>query len=134
MLGGGQCGTQGGDYQYVSASPGIDVLSYHDYYPRPAVIGGDQWNGIAVRFRQAAALRKPIIGGEMGIQAGPGAGCTSLESRTDEINARIEAQMASGSSGILLWDWVPATSSPCNYDIAPGDPVLGALSSDSLTP
>ena len=34
-----------GDYQYVSASPGIDVLSYHDYYG-PAALGGDQWNGL----------------------------------------------------------------------------------------
>ena len=32
LLGSGQCGTSGTDYQYVSASPGVDVLSYHDYY------------------------------------------------------------------------------------------------------
>jgi len=32
LLGGGQCGTQGSDYQYASASPGIEVLSCHDYY------------------------------------------------------------------------------------------------------
>ncbi len=134
MLGSGQCGTEGADYQYVSASPGIDVLSYHDYYPGPALIGGDQWNGIAVRLQQAIALHKPIIGGEMGIEAGPGTGCTSLSIRSNETTARIEAQMAAGSSGILLWDWVPATSSPCDYDIAPGDPVLGALASYPLTP
>ena len=68
ILGSGQCGTNTSDYQYVSASPGIDVLSYHDYYPQP--IGGDQWNGVAVRLAQSVALHKPIIAGEMGELAG----------------------------------------------------------------
>jgi len=59
MLGGGQGGTAGGDYEYVSGSPGIDVLSD----PGPALIGSDQWNGLGVRFQQAAVLDKPIIEG-----------------------------------------------------------------------
>ena len=62
FLGGGQCGTSGPDYQSVGASPGIDVLSVHDYYGS-APLGGDQWNGMAVRFAQAKALDKPIITG-----------------------------------------------------------------------
>ena len=57
LMGGGQCGTQDSDYQFVSASPGIDVLSYHDYYGAVPV-GGDQWNGMAVRFAQAGRARK----------------------------------------------------------------------------
>ena len=32
LIGGGQCGTSDADYQSVGASPGIDVLSIHDYY------------------------------------------------------------------------------------------------------
>ncbi len=32
FLGSGQCGTSWTDYQNVGASPGIDVLSVHDYY------------------------------------------------------------------------------------------------------
>jgi len=32
-------------------------------------MGGDQWNGIAVRIAQAASLDKPIIAGEMGLDA-----------------------------------------------------------------
>ena len=70
LLGGGQCGTESADYQYVSASPGVDVLSYHDYYSGTAM-GGDQWNGIDVRIAQAAALSKPIIAGEMGLDGEP---------------------------------------------------------------
>ncbi len=134
MLGGGQCGTAGGEYEFVSGSPGIDVLSYHDYYPGPALIGGDQWNGLGVRFQQAAALNKPIIGGEMGMEAGPGPGCTSLARRTNEVTARVTAQVSAGSSGVLLWDWVPEPISPCAFDIAPGDPVLSALASYPLGP
>jgi mannan endo-1,4-beta-mannosidase len=53
FLGSGQCGTAGADYQRVGASPGIDVLSVHDYYGGTAALGGDQWNGLSVRFAQA---------------------------------------------------------------------------------
>ena len=130
MLGSGQCGTQGADYQYVSASPGIDVLSYHDYYPGSERMGGDEWNGLAVRFRQAAALDKPIMAGEMGIRAGPA--CTTLRRRSRETTARIRAQVAAGTVGALLWDWMPQATSPCTYDIVPGDPVLKAIASYRL--
>ncbi len=61
----------GPDYQIVGASPGIDVLSVHDYYGSPEV-GGDQWNGLALRFAQASGLHKPIITGEVGITGGNG--------------------------------------------------------------
>ena len=71
---------RGIDYQYVSASPSINVLSYHDYYGT-AALGGDQWNGLAVRFAQMAALGKPIIAGESGLMAGTAAGCMSNAAR-----------------------------------------------------
>lgn len=123
MLGGGQCGTAGSDYQYVSASPGINVLSYHDYYGAVAM-GGDQWNGLAVRFRQAAALKKPIIGGEVGLTAGTAAGCMSDATRNTDFKAKQHAQLAAGSSGLLVWNWVPAVTSTCSYDVAPSDPMM----------
>ena len=50
FLGGGQCGTSGRDYKSVGASPGIDVLSVHDYYGT-APFGGDQFE------RHGGALR-----------------------------------------------------------------------------
>ena len=123
LLGGGQCGTQGSDYQYVSASPGIDVLSYHDYYGTVA-LGGDQWNGLAVRFAQMASLDKPIIAGETGLMAGTGAGCTSDAERNSAFAAKDQAQLAAGDSGALFWDWVPTLSSTCSYDIAPTDAIM----------
>jgi len=131
LLGGGQCGTSGADYQYVSASPGIDVLSYHDYYGASEAVGGDQWNGLAVRFAQAHALGKPIIGGELGIVAGSGGGCLSDSERSADADARLRAQVPAGSSGALLWNWVPTLTQTCSYDIGPGDPVLSVLAAFS---
>jgi mannan endo-1,4-beta-mannosidase len=127
MIGSGQCGTAGTDYQYVSASPGIDVLSYHDYYVGSALLGGDPWNGLGARFRQAAELDKPILGGEMGIEGGRGARCVSLRRRSREFSARMKAQIAAGSSGVLLWDWMPNRTARCSFDIAPGDPALRVM-------
>jgi hypothetical protein len=123
LLGGGQCGTQGADYQYVSASPGIDVLSYHDYYGT-LPLGGDAWNGLAVRSSQAAALDKPIIDGEAGLLAGTAPGCVSDTARNSDFVAKEQAQSQAGSSGLLLWNWVPTVTSACSYDAAPSDPLL----------
>lgn len=131
-IGSGQCGTSGADYEYVSASPGIDVLSYHDYVDPTVAVDGDQWNGLAVRFRQAAALGKPIIGGEEGIEAGTGSGCMSPQQRASDISNKIEGQLQAGSSGVLVWDWEPAETSTCIYDFTSSDPILGVLSSTSL--
>jgi hypothetical protein len=132
MLAGGQCGTSGSDFSYVSASPGIDVLSYHDYYPGDEPLGGDQWNGLAVRFSQAAALGKPIIGGEVGVEAGAGGSCPSVPARTADDVAKAQIQLAAGSSGVLFWDWVPASNDACSYDITLGDPLVASLK-DVLT-
>jgi mannan endo-1,4-beta-mannosidase len=122
-IGGGQCGTAGIDFRYVSASPGIDVLSYHDYYPG-SPMGGDQWNGLGVRFAQASALAKPIIGGEVGENAGNGSACRGLDQRTSDLSTKAETQMRAGSSGLLVWDWLPAPSATCTTDTFPGDPLM----------
>ena len=128
LLGSGQCGTEGHDYASVSASPGIDVLSYHDYYRSEESIGGDRWNGIALRIDQAAALGKPIIGGELGYAPiDDPATCPDPSGRGTELETKAEAQIDAGSSGVLLWDWVPTRAAPCNDDIVPGDRVLGAV-------
>ncbi len=125
LLGGGQCGTQGSDYQYVSASPGINVLSYHDYYGA-SVLGGDQWNGLAVRLVQSRTIGKPIIAGEMGIPAGAAPGCMSDAARNATLIAKDQAQLQAGSSGMLVWDWVPSATGSCSTDVAPTDPILQA--------
>ncbi len=127
LLGGGQCGTQGQDYAYVSASPGIDVLSYHDYYADSETMGGDQWNGVAVRLRQARAIDKPIIAGELGLVGGPATSCLPLKLRATDFARRVDVQLQAGSSGVLAWNWVPQQTSSCGFDIYPGDPLLLVL-------
>ena len=107
-------------------SPGIDVLSVHDY-DGSAALGGDQWNGLAVRFAQASALQKPIITGEVGIQAGNGPSCESLAQRTADMSNKMKAQFAAGSSAFLIWDWGAVPLGPCSYNTGPGDPLMTFL-------
>jgi hypothetical protein len=130
FLGGGQCGTAGSYYERVGASTGIDVLSDHDYYGS-APLGGDQWNGMAVRFAQAKALDKPIITGEAGIVAGNGqSGCESLQQRAVDMANKMTAQFSAGDSAFLVWDWILDPLGPCSYNTGPGDgSLLGALTS-----
>ncbi len=123
LLGGGQCGSQGADYGRVSSSPGIDVLSYHDYYG-PTTFGGDRWNGIRVRLAQSLAVGKPIIGGEVGIRAGIASGCMTSGLRAKAIDAKVRHQIRAGSSGLLVWNWVPSLVSSCSYDVSPADVVM----------
>jgi mannan endo-1,4-beta-mannosidase len=126
LLGGGQCGISYTDFEKVEASPGVDVLSVHDY-DGSGPLGGDQWNGLAERFSLAAALDKPIITGEVGIVAGNGPGCESFSQRTAEMSAKKNAQFAAGSSAFLVWNWVPDPLGPCNYNTGPGDSLMGLL-------
>jgi hypothetical protein len=130
FLGGSQCGTAGTFYQSVGASPGIDVLSVHDYYGS-VPMGGDQWNGMAERFAQAQALDKPIITGEAGIIAGVGqSGCESLQQRAADMSAKMTAQFSAGDSAFLVWDWVVDPLRACSYNTGPADsPLLHALTS-----
>ncbi len=130
FLGGGQCGTAGSDYTSVGSSPGIDVLSVHDYYG-PVPLGGDQWNGMAMRFAQAKTLNKPIITGEAGIEAGIGqGGCVSLQQRANDMAAKMSAQFAAGDSAFLVWDWLPAALGSCSYNTGPTDSsLLNAIAS-----
>ena len=123
LLGGGQCGIVNGDYQYVSASPGVDVLAYHDYY-ETSPPGSANWASLDGRIAQAMALDKPIIAGEVGIQAGPAAGCMSLGDRNADIQAKEQSLLQAGGSGSLIWDWTPDTPSSCSYDVGPTDPLM----------
>ncbi|MBD0323497.1 MAG: beta-mannosidase [Aldersonia sp.] len=123
--GGGQCGTQGDEYQYVAASPGIDVLQYHDYSEGRQPLPGDEWNGLARRFEQARAVGKPLLVGEIGEYAGS---CRTLTQRADDLSARIDGQRAAGSVGVLVWSFVPdPRPQECTYDVGPEDPLFAVL-------
>jgi hypothetical protein len=130
FLGGGQCGTAGSDYENVGASPGIDVLSVHDYFGA-LPLGGDRWNGVAARLTQARAVDKPIISGEVGIKAGiDQSGCVSLQQRALDMSAKMTAQFAAGASAFLVWDWLTDPLGPCSLNTGPTDTsMLGAVAS-----
>ena len=121
LLGGGQCGTEGPDYQYVSASPGIDVLSYHDYWGITPY-GGTKANGVLAHLQQSTSLDKPIIAGEVGIEAGPG--CLSVAARALDMATKVKGLIQSGGAGSLVWNWVPVPTPTCSYDVGPFDPLL----------
>ncbi len=86
LLGGGQCGTAGANYAAVGNTPGLDVLSFHDYYYDGAVAlptdsggtllpGGfvstasNNYNNVPERLLQAGSINKPIVDAEMGLTA-----------------------------------------------------------------
>jgi hypothetical protein len=125
LLGGDQCGIVNGDFATVSASPGIDVLAYHDYYG-PTPPGSAGWRADQLRVNQALALNKPIIAGEVGIEAGTGPGCVNLVERDTEFAAKLQAFVLAGGSGSLLWDWTPDLASACSLNIGPTDPAMEA--------
>jgi mannan endo-1,4-beta-mannosidase len=123
-IGGGQCGLVGAEYAYVHASPGIDIATYHDYDAAP--LPGDQWNGLATRLAQAAQLGKPLIIGEVGMNAADGvAGCPSTASRRDVFKAKLDAQLPAGVAGFLPWVWSNTGDGACNhYLVQAHDPSL----------
>lgn len=132
LTGGGQCGTQGDEYQYVGASPNVDVLQYHDYHADGIPLPGDQWNGLARRIDQAEALSKPLLVAEIGQSAG---GCLPYAQRALDIGTKIAGQKAAGTAGALLWSFVPdPRHNECTYDIGPGDPLYDLLAQYASAP
>lgn len=128
MIGDGQCGTVWEDYQYVHASDGIDVASYHDYSHVDEPLPGDEWNGMQKRLEQMKLLNKPLIVGEIGMLASAnGTGCMTYTTRRDKMKAKMDAQFAAGIAGYIPWSFTAGQSSVCNYDIVGGDPLLTLL-------
>ena len=73
LAGGGQCGSAGADYAMVAASPGVDVLEYHDYSPGPELA-----DELRQRIGQAQAVGKPLVVAELGL---PGGSCLPAAER-----------------------------------------------------
>lgn len=128
LLGGGQCGTGGDDYQYVGAAANVDILEYHDYGSDGLALPGDQWNGLARRLEQSRAVGKPLLIAEIGENAGS---CKSLAARALSIGGKIAGQRAAGTAGALLWAFVPdPRHSECTMDVGPGDPLFAVLAAN----
>lgn len=123
-LGGGQCGTQGDDYQTVMSIPTLDLCEYHDYTPGQ-LVPGDQWNGLQRRINQCDALNKPLLVGELGVRPTEAGG--TLAERANVVASKLCAQLSAGVAGVFLWNWDKNGSLLNNFEIGPNDPVLDIL-------
>jgi hypothetical protein len=134
VIGSGQCGASGTDYRLVHASRYIDVATYHDYGNDTLAVPGDQWNGLATRINQAAALAKPLITEEVGILSSPNhdPGCVDPNTRAGLLTNKLNAQLAAGSRGFLPWFYVPTAQHGCLHDIGAADPMMRVLQRASL--
>ncbi len=122
-LGSGQCGAQYTDYASLHELPTVDLCEVHDYGTE--TMPGDQWNGLAFRLQQCAALEKPLFVGETGID--PRWLDGTLEARAALFDAKLSAQFGAGVVGEVLWAWNAFESRTDTFDIGPGDPVLDVL-------
>lgn len=126
-IGGAQCGWADGGAATIDASPEIDVTSYHDYTPSSLVA-----SDLSDRLQEAQTLDKPLIVGELGIEASATSdACPSLIGREQLVSQKVTAMLHAGAAGVFLWDWVPNPSSTCDYDIGAGDPILSVLTGAS---
>ena len=118
-----QCGWAGPGELRIDEAAGVDVASFHDYGSPSTAMPPQLAAGIA----DARKAGKPLVIGEVGIDAG--AGCpTSLGQRAVEMRAKMAAAMAAGVAGWVPWSYGTGTKS-CDYYILSGDPVLGILRS-----
>ena len=122
--GGGQCGSAGDDYAYVGASPGVDVLEYHDYEVGHE-LPGDPFNGLGRRLAQARALNKPLVVAELGVNAGS---CMPLGERAELVSGTVGELRGAGAAGVLFWAFVPDPRlTECTYDLGPDDPLMAMV-------
>jgi mannan endo-1,4-beta-mannosidase len=128
-IGGGQCGTQSGEYKSVHDVPGIDLCEYHDFGSPSVAIPGDQWNGLQVRIDQCNELDKPMFIGEVGINPADVGG---FAGRAAALAAKLKARRLAGVDGELVWAWNAFGSSPVTFDVGPGDPVLDTLAAGAV--
>lgn len=121
-MGGGQCGAVHLEYKALHDIPQVDLCEYHDY--SVDAMPGDEWNGLAFRLKQCAALDKPLLVGEVGMKDMP------LGTRGATFEKKFRAQFAAGVVGILPWAFIDAAyggSSVTDYNIGPADPVIDLL-------
>ena len=125
VIGSGQCGASGPEYEALHALGAVDVCSWHDYGSPLVPMPGDAFNGLQLRLNQCAVLNKPLVVGEAGIIPNEIGG--TLAARAQATQAKLLRQIPAGVAGYLPWAWNRDGSLLHIYDIGPGDPVLGTL-------
>jgi hypothetical protein len=120
------CGwTDEADWDYVESSPGIDLVSLHDY----SGTANETAQSLAWYVDELGGIGKPVFVGEAGDNSYEPSSCPT---ETDEMTAEgLKAHTEIdefGFVGWLWWNWdpsqAPTSASPC----APGpDPLLSLI-------
>jgi mannan endo-1,4-beta-mannosidase len=127
--GSGQCGMRGTSWKSVMSATGNQVAEYHDYYADNVPIGGDATNGEQRHLDDANAIPMPLLVGECGANRGTNS-TADLNTRRDNVKAKIDAQFAAGADGFLVWDWWNISHDGAEdeiYNAVTGDPMIPML-------
>ena len=123
-LGGNQCGVAGTGFSTINASAYVDVATYHDYNAATTALPA----ALSTRASQTSALGKVFLVEESGISASTvGLGCTTLDTRSSQFIAKINAAKSVGADAYLPWNWAAGASTTCSLTIGPGDPLFNAF-------
>lgn len=118
-------GDYGTQYQQINASALVGIGTQHDYgYPTDPM-GNPTAPNVVTAIQMMQALGKPFFVGETGIDPSTITPATTAE-RATLLVAKIDAMIAAGAAGVIVWQWTPNCSGD-TYKICPGDPVLGML-------
>jgi mannan endo-1,4-beta-mannosidase len=122
-MGGGQPGTQGGDYRWIHSIPTIDLLEYHDY-DEPVSFSAN----LAQRVEDSVALSKPLFVGEAGIKSNcSDPDCVRPDQRAALFDAKMAAAFDSGVSGYMIWSYRNAVEPPTGYMFTLTDPLAAIV-------
>jgi hypothetical protein len=132
-IGGGQCGTAGGDYLRVNEA--VDVCEIHVY--DGADTGSSPTTPVpenaAAAISGCSAAGKPVVAGELGYAADLDEGGNptgtvteaTLANRATFLAARVDAMSAAGLDGFQVWqlDQETPEGGGDTYAVGPCDPV-----------
>ena len=121
--------TYGGvaEFEEFSASPGVDVLSLHEYYD-----DADASHRLEPAVEAALAVDKPLLVGEWGLNAGPpgdrdedGVGCHTVEERYQVAKSKLAAYLDTPVvAGALYWSYTAEENSICKLSTTRRDPLV----------
>ncbi|HJR50315.1 MAG TPA: cellulase family glycosylhydrolase [Gemmatimonadales bacterium] len=124
VMGGGQAGVAGANYERLHGLSTIDFAEYHDYNDNDYVLPPN----LATALAKAQLLDKPIIVGEAGMTVcGPYEGWQqeTVESRAAKFDLKMREFFLLGGDGYLIWHWHPREN--CSHDFTTGDPLNEVL-------